>query len=122
MWRSTAPPSSRQQSRRGGWSNRVWQQRYSNDNLVFPVLNITTVVNSLLVGLAVGTATKNVVAAIVCGLLSWMVHVVILRVVYSGIVTIFVCYAECPEALEESNPVLRAEIDAAAATASTSTC
>ena len=93
-----------------------------NDNLVFPVLNITTVVNSLLVGLAVGTATKNVVAAIVCGLLSWMVHVVILRVVYSGIVTIFVCYAECPEALEESNPVLRAEIDAAAATASTSTC
>ena len=93
-----------------------------NDNLVFPVLTLTSLSNSLAIGVLCGLAAESVLIGVLTAFVAYVVHTTLFRVVYSGIVTLFVCYAECPEALQLSNPTLYQGIQDAAKLAATSKC
>ena len=93
-----------------------------NDNLVFPVLNITSVINSLAIGVVLGVAAHSIIIGILCGLVAFVVHIIMLRVVYSGIVTIFVCVAEAFDVCQRNNPEFHAEIQRAHAELQQSAC
>lgn len=81
-----------------------------NDNLVFPVLNLTAAVDSLALGVGFGFLADSVLIGILTFLISFVVHEMIYRTVYSGVVTIFVCFAENPMVLQTTNPQFNDEL------------
>jgi len=81
-----------------------------NDNLVYPVLNLVIFVDSLAIGGGYGYASDSSTVGLICFLISAVIHLLVLRVVYSGIVTLFVCYAENPQILAASNPEFNQEL------------
>lgn len=81
-----------------------------NDNLVFPVLNLTTLIDSLAIGVGFGFAAHSFLIGLLCFLISAVIHIIVFRVVYSGIVTLFVCYAENPQIVAMSNPQFNTEL------------
>jgi hypothetical protein len=93
-----------------------------NDNLVFPVMSLTALINSLGLGFIFGFAASSGAVGIIAFLVTYVIHIVVLRCVYSAIVTIFVCFAECPDVLIRSNPEFNVAIQAAHALAQTSAC
>ncbi len=82
-----------------------------NDNLVEPVLMLTSFINSLAIGVVLGVLSSSVVTGFICFFAAFIVHILLLRVVYSGIVTIFVCYAENSQVLAFSNPQFHQELE-----------
>jgi hypothetical protein len=52
----------------------------------------------------------------------YVIHSLILRVVYSGVVTLFVCYAECPAICATSNPAFDQKMIEAVSTLQQSAC
>lgn len=81
-----------------------------NDNLVFPVLNLVTFIDSLAIGVGFGYAASSWMVGILSFIISAVIHILVLRVVYSGIVTLFVCYAENPQIIATSNPQFNQEM------------
>ena len=81
-----------------------------NDNLVFPVLTLTSFIDSVVIGVGFGVAAESAFVGFVAFFISYVIHIVMFRVVYSGVVTIFVCYAECPDILQQSNPAFFSEL------------
>jgi hypothetical protein len=95
---------------------------YFNDCLIWPVLSLTTLFNSLALGIIFGYAAGSFMVGLVVFMVCYVIHVMLFRTVYSGVVTIFVCVAECPEMMPIANPQFAAEFEAASALANTSTC
>ena len=82
-----------------------------NDNLVYPVLNLTIFFDAIAIGVICGVAAHNVLIGVASFLIAAGIHITVLRLVYSGVVTMFVCVAECPDALLQSNPALKDRLD-----------
>lgn len=85
---------------------------YFNECLVGPTLSFLTLAVSALIGVIVGLATIWVL-----GLLAFFISLIVQSLFYtpvsSVVTTIFVCFAEVPDALQHSNPELYAAIHAA---------
>jgi hypothetical protein len=86
---------------------------YFNDCLVVPTLSMFTFAVSVLFGFIAGVALSSWSAGVLVFLTSALVHQLMFVGVDSAITTIFVCFAENPEALRESDPTLYAAIHAA---------
>lgn len=74
--------------------------------LVNPTLNILSLIFSLAIGVIMGLIFLSVPLGIVGFLIGIMVHSLIFSAVCSAAVTIFVCFAEVPEALAVTDPAL----------------
>ena len=81
-----------------------------NDNLCFPVLTLTSVFNSAALGVLFGFAAHSFVIGVLAFLVSYVIHILILRVVYSGVITIMVCFVENTQVLQSTNPAFYAEL------------
>lgn len=86
---------------------------YFNDCLVVPTLQMFSLGMSLLLGLIFGLCWHTWVVGVYVFFVSLAVHQVFFVAVDSAVTTIFVCFAESPEALNQSDPVLYAGIYAA---------
>jgi hypothetical protein len=92
-----------------------------NDALVYSAINMTVIFWGLATAGVVAWSLGSLRVGVMCGLWSLVICMLILRVLYVGVVTMFVCVAEAPNALEASNPALHAEIMTAIQSANTST-
>jgi hypothetical protein len=95
---------------------------YFNDCLVWPVLALTTFFPAAAVGVGFGLAAWNVLVGVVCFLMVYVIMALFLRPVYSGIVTQFVCVAECPDVMQSANPAYFAAIEEATASMAINPC
>eukprot|EP00796_Vickermania_ingenoplastis_P005145 gene5145-3695_t len=77
-----------------------------NDCLINPTLNILTLAFSLVIAAVFGLAFWSVSIGLFAFLISVVVHSLFLTAVSSASVTIFVCFAEVPEALRVTDPEL----------------
>ena len=95
-------------------AKKTWEMVKScgilNDNLIFPVLNLTAVVDSFVLSVGFGLLAKDTLIGGAVFFISFVVHEMMYRPVYSGVVTLFVCFAENPAALQESNPAFHQEL------------
>jgi hypothetical protein len=81
-----------------------------NDNLVFPVLNLVMFIDSLAIGVGFGYAADSWMIGVISFCISAVIHLLVLRTVFSGVVTLFVCYAENPQIIALSNPQFNQEM------------
>eukprot|EP00760_Papus_ankaliazontas_P022174 PhM_4_TR18809/c1_g1_i1/m.32262 len=89
-----------------------------NDALISSAVSLTVVLAGF-IGWVVGhIALKSMAAGFVVGLWCLVVSLLLLRVVYINVVTLFVCVAEAPDTLRLTNPELHAEIVAAVSNSS----
>ena len=95
---------------------------YFNDCLVWPVLTLTTFFGSLAIGLVFGFASESLAVGIVAFIVSFVIMTLLFRPVYSGIVTVFVCVAECPDVMNQANPEFAAAIAEAERVANEPVC
>ncbi|KAG5465523.1 hypothetical protein CUR178_00228 [Leishmania enriettii] len=86
---------------------------YFNDCLVTPTLNMFTLSISLLFALISGAISRSWPMGVLVFFVAAMVHSLFFTAVESAITTVFVCFAEFPQALRESNPQLYDSIYAA---------
>ncbi|KPA80180.1 putative mitochondrial hypothetical protein [Leptomonas pyrrhocoris] len=86
---------------------------YFNDCLVVPTLNMFTFAIAILFGIIAGVASSSWPVGVLVFFMSALVHQLVFTGVDSAVTTIFVCFAENPEALRESDPELYAAIHAA---------
>ncbi|KPI88585.1 hypothetical protein ABL78_2318 [Leptomonas seymouri] len=85
---------------------------YFNDCLVEPTLSLFALAISILFGFLSGLATSWPIGVLVF-FVALLVHQLVFIGVTSSVTTIFVCFAENPDALRESDPELYAAIYAA---------
>lgn len=86
---------------------------YFNDCLVSPTLNMFTLAVSLVFALIAGVSSKSWPIGVLVFVVAVLVHSLFFVPVDSAVTTVFVCFAECPEALRESDLQLYATIHAA---------
>ncbi|KAG5464049.1 hypothetical protein LSCM1_00229 [Leishmania martiniquensis] len=86
---------------------------YFNDCLVTPTLNMFTLSISLLFALLAGAISRSWPMGVLVFLVAAIVHSLFFTAVDSAVTTVFVCFAESPEALRESDPQLYSSIYAA---------
>ncbi|KAG5490097.1 hypothetical protein JKF63_00216 [Porcisia hertigi] len=77
-----------------------------NECLVSPTLTMLALTLSILYALIVGVFTKSWPLGVLVFVISVTVHWLFFSVVDSAVATVFVCFAEAPEALRESDPQL----------------
>ncbi|CCW60084.1 unnamed protein product [Phytomonas sp. EM1] len=81
-----------------------------NDCLVNPTLVISSFCLSLVLGIASGLIDWNLATGIIAFLMSLCISTILFSPIRSAVVTIFVCFADAPEALERSDPSLYQKI------------
>ncbi|CAJ1012707.1 putative Plasma-membrane choline transporter [Leishmania naiffi] len=86
---------------------------YFNDCLLAPTLNMFLFAISLLYALIAGVVSRSWPIGVLVFCVAAMVHSLFFVPVDSAVTTVFVCFAECPDALRESDPELYAAIYAA---------
>ncbi|KAK7199938.1 Plasma-membrane choline transporter [Novymonas esmeraldas] len=86
---------------------------YFNDCLVTPTLNMFTFAISLLLAFIAGVVSRSWPLGVLVFFVAAIVHSLFFVAVDSAVTTLFVCFAESPEALRESDPDLYAAIHAA---------
>jgi len=91
-----------------------------NDNLIYSAIYVTILFWTVATGAIVYVIYRNVAVAVSCAIWAFVISVVVLRVVYVSVITMFVCVAEEPDALRETNPTLHGEIMAAISAANSS--
>ena len=86
---------------------------YFNDCLLLPTLNLFTFAISVFFGFIAGLASSSWPVGVLIFFVAALVHQLVFVGVDSAVTTIFVCFAENPEALRDSDPQLYAAIHAA---------
>ena len=76
---------------------------FFNDALCFPVLEITSLFGAICIGVVFGLVYQSAAVGITVFLMTYGLLVLLLRPIYSSLVTMFVCVAECPDAMA-ANP------------------
>ncbi|GET93294.1 hypothetical protein, conserved [Leishmania tarentolae] len=84
-----------------------------NDCLVSPTLSMFSLAVSLVFALVAGILARSWPLGVLVFLVSVLVHSLFFVPVESAVTTVFVCFAECPEALRESDLPLYTAIHAA---------
>lgn len=88
---------------------------YFNDSLVWPVLGMVTFFPAVALGVAAGLAAQDIVTGVVVFFICYVVLLLVMRPVYSGVTTQFVCVAECPDVMQTTNPQYYADVEEATA-------
>lgn len=86
---------------------------YFNDCLVSPTLNMFAFAVSLVFAFIAGVISMSWPIGVLAFVVALIVHSLFFVPVESAVTTVFVCFAECPEALRESDLELYATIHAA---------
>ncbi|CCW66946.1 unnamed protein product [Phytomonas sp. Hart1] len=81
-----------------------------NDCLVNPTLTISSFGLSLVLGIASYIIDQNIFMGIIVFFVCLLISNLLFSPIKSAVVTIFVCFAEVPEGLEKSDPLLYQKI------------
>ena len=90
----------------------VWAAIF-NDCLVGTTLTLTSLASSAVIGIVFGLVMNSFAIGLIAFFISLCVHTLTFRCVDSTVTTVFVCFAEAPDALAASSPELYAAIQAA---------